>query len=108
MSLELIFFVPTAQAQDRCARYSMYFLLLSLPELLLWANKFEFQILKLQKMVQICFVLSVVGRKQNIEANAHLVTIVMSSFFFFFVSGTGRIGWSGGKEGEGERRESLE
>lgn len=83
MSLELIFFVPTAQAQDRCARYSMYFLLLSLPELLLWANKFEFQILKLQKMVQICFVLSVVGRKQNIEANAHLVTIVMSSFFFF-------------------------
>lgn len=107
MFLEVIFFVPTAQAQDRCARYSMHFLLLSLPEFLLWANKFEFQILKLQKMVQVCFVLSVVGRKQDIEADAHLVTIVMSSFFLP-VSGTGRIGWSGGKEGGGGRREPLE
>lgn len=60
------------------------------PRILPLGKQFEFQILKLQekicaqKMVQVCFVLSIVGQKQDIEADAHLVTIVMSSFFFFF------------------------
>lgn len=81
MFLEVIFFVPTAQTQDRCARNSMHFLLLSLPEFLLWANKFEFQILKLQKMVQVCFVLSVVGRKQDIEADPIWLPLSCPPFF---------------------------
>lgn len=73
---EFIFFVPTAQAQDRCVLASLCFSSCFL------SQNFYSGLTNLN-LVQVCFVLSVIGRNYDTETDAHLVTIVMSSFFFF-------------------------